>query len=321
MRFARGLQVGLQERLRQVYRADHRSYSHEILYLRDFIINAPSLRAIATALMVSEPSVDPAGWADEHFQWDEFALPATEAGRAKVAWWLMNGWADGEVDPTNTAHNISRESNFNAALAVATQVLVDPLIQYFQERLGTESDILYVLERYTRAVRWFDQAGLYEAYQSDTRRGEKLYDRHLRRFLFEQGIDNPFSQPESPTGKADIVTAGRDGGLDLVCEVKLFDGDNKDVAYLAQGVHQAFQYAQDHGRATAYLVIFNLTDQTLRLPDDDGIDWPPRLQVGNVTVYLVTVQAMPLGSASKQGKAKPRHITREQLVAEIHQER
>jgi hypothetical protein len=70
-----------------------------------------------------------------------------------------------------------------------------PLFDYLSERIGEDSSVLFLLERYVRRVEWFERERLHEAYAADTRQGEKVYDEDLRRFLFDQGINMPFSQP------------------------------------------------------------------------------------------------------------------------------
>jgi hypothetical protein len=42
------------------------------------------------------------------------------------------------------------------------------------------------------------------------------------------------------------------------------------------------------------LVIYNLSTKILHLPSDGGQkEWPPRIDMGGVTVFLVHVRALP----------------------------
>jgi hypothetical protein len=191
---------------------------------------------------------------------------------------------------------------------------VEPLIEYLQERLGSESDMLHLLERYRRRVLWFEQVRLFAKYQADTQHGEAVYDGDLRRFLFEQGIDYPYSQPVGPSGRVDIA-AEANSDDPLTCEVKLFDNDRYGAGYLARGVTQAVRYAEDYGKTDAHLVVFNLTQRPLQLPsDEDPEQWPPRLHVAGITIFLIVVQARPRPTASTAGQVQPIAIRREQLV-------
>ncbi len=312
MKYRESLQVKLQERYRLVAKTTYAAFARELSYFRDFIVRTPALRVIVEAIEQSEPDLDPKQWIEEKFQ-RGYDWPASEDGRAKIAWSLVKRWAAGE-DAFSMAVEITREDTDNDAIRAMVPLIVEPLVSYLQERLGTESDVLYLLERYRRRVELFERERLHKGYEADTARGEKLYDADLRRFLFDQGIDYPFSQPASASGLADIIS-GLEGDDPLVCEVKLFDGDSYGAAYLAKGFNQALQYAHDYGKTSAYLVIFNLSARALELPTDDATKgWPPRLQVSGVTVYIAAVRALPVPAASKQGKANPFVITRETLV-------
>jgi hypothetical protein len=314
MRYERDLQVKLQERYRRIFKADDSSFRHEVTYLRDFVQRSPALKAITDRIAADLPEVEADEWITTKFSFHEYSWPDAESGRAKVAWRLINRWVEGE-NPMNQSDAFSYQTNFNAILRDMTEKVIEPFVEYLQEQLGSASEVLYMLERFTRRLEAFDQDELYAKYELDTKRGEALYDRYLRRFLFDQGIDYPFSQPKSASGEADVVS-GLESDDPLVCEVKLYDPDKSyGVPYVAKGFQQAVSYAHDYGKNVAYLVIFNLADHGLQLPtDEETKPWPPRLHVEGVTVYMVVVHAKPRPSASKRGKSSPRVVRRDELV-------
>jgi hypothetical protein len=319
VRFQEGLQVRLQERYRRLSKSDFNSYDREVGYFRDWLLKQPALHAILGAIGRSEPGVDAPAWygsltgagslAGRGYEW-----PTSETGRAKLVWWMLNQIADGRIEADQASFHFSSHTNLNEMLRDLTDQAVEPLVEYLQERIGSESDMLHLLERYRRRVAWFEQDRLFAAYQRDTRHGEEIYDQDLRRFLFEQGIDYPFSQPVSPSGRVDV--AAETGSDDpLTCEVKLFDNGRYGPSYLAQGVAQVVRYAEDYGKTEAHLVIFNLSDRPLDLPTDDDLkQWPPRLHFAGVTAFLIVVQAGPRAKASKAGRSQPVTIRREQLI-------
>lgn len=104
----------------------------------------------------------------------------------------------------------------------------------------------------------------------------------------------------------------------LVCDVKSFDGDDRGVRYISEGVQQVLQYALDHGKTAAHLVVINLTDTDLEFPSD-GVagEWPPRLEVAGVTVFLVGVRGKPRPSASRQGRGRVVVVGRDDLLREV----
>lgn len=314
MRFQESLQVQLRTRYRRLYKSDHGSYASEVRYLRAWLEGQPALKAAVRAIERSEPSLDPDAWLEALERRGGVEYPDSETGRAKVVWRILVRIAEGKLQPHQVAWQFSGERNANDAVREFTDGAVEAFVEYLEQRLEAESDMLYVLERYRRRVLWFEQQRLWSGYQQDTARGEALYDDDLRQFLFEQGVDYPYSQPVSPSGRVDIM-AEADADDPLTCEVKLFNGESYGAAYLAKGVSQARRYAEDYGKTDAYLVVFNLAERPIDLPTDDtSKDWPPRLHVGDVTVFLVVVQARPLASASQSGRVEPIGISRDQLV-------
>lgn len=317
MRFREALQVRLQERYRRLYKSKMDSFDPNVRYFIEWADSVPALAAVLNSIERAEPDLDAEAWWNPgpHYGRD-VVWPTTEAGRAKVVLWVLRRIAEGNATGYMVAHNVTGEQNFDDGIRDFVSDAVEPVFEYLQERLSAESDMLYLLERYRRRVLWFEQARLWDAYSRDTLRGEKLYDEDLRRFLFEQGVDYPYSQPESPSGKVDVV-ANLETDDPLACEVKLFDGDNYGTAYLAKGFQQAIRYAEDYSHTSAHLVVFNLTDRPLTLPTDDSdAGWPPRLDVSGITVFMIVVQAAPRPKASKAGSPKHFVIKRTSLVSE-----
>ena len=296
--------------------ATHSAYAHEAALVCDWISSQPALRAILNELATAEPEVSLDDWEQTcaHYQGIVW-LTKTEAGRARLVWEWLNSVAGSDAPIHQRGMlRISSENNFNVMLREVTEGVVMPLFDYLTERVGTESSVLYHLERYVRRVEWFDRDDLHNRYLANTRQGEKVYDDHLRRFLFDQGLDMPFSQPKSASGLSDVI-----GDLDtddpLICEVKVFDADSRDKRSIASGVHQVVNYAQDYGKSAAYLVIINLSGRALELPTDGADkDWPPFIDLGGVRVHLLAVRALPTVSASKMGKARPVTVTRDDLI-------
>jgi hypothetical protein len=318
LKYQRDLQIRLQERYRRLYKANIGLYKDEALYLVSFIRDTPALRVLVENLERSEPELDPAQWVATHFGWNKADWPPTETGRAKVCWHLLQLWATDENGAAMFGHGLDPSDNSLASGArTATEAVVEPLIELLQEHIGEASDVLYLLERYVRRIEWFEQQELYRRFSADTARGESIYDTDLRAFLFDQGVDYPFSQPRSASGESDVV-ANLEGDDPLVCEVKLFDGARYSKAYIAQGVQQALTYAHDYGKVSAYLVIFNVSDKVVSLPSD-GLqgEWPPRIEAGVSTVFLVQVRALPQASASARGAAQVVTITKDELLRPV----
>jgi hypothetical protein len=187
-------------------------------------------------------------------------------------------------------------------------------MDFLDERVGDESSVLFLLERYVRMVEWFDRDDLDARFEADRANGEEVYNTNLHRFLFQEGGYITQAKARSASGEADLI-----GGLDtadpLICEGKLFDYRGK--SYIARGFHQVIKYAHDYGKSAAYLVIFNRTDRLVQFPDHRPAgSWPPFVETGRVRVHFVVVRALPpAATASKAGKATTVTITLEDVMS------
>jgi hypothetical protein len=322
VRYQQDLQVDLRERLRRLIVADPSDAVHEVSLTVNWIGQQPTLQALLAEAEAVEPGLDAGIFSTAIRQHQGFRWPSeTEAGRATLVWKLMQAMAAeyragaGSVQIVmNYGHGLTGESRFADMWRGFAQRILQPLFDYLTERVGAESSVLYVLERYVRRVEWFDRKELYDRAMVDPQKTEEVYDADLRRFLFTEGINMPFSQAKSASGLSDVVT-GLDTDDPLVCEIKVLDGVNRGKRHIASGVNQALQYASDYGKQVAYLVIVNLTGRPLALPTEgDSKDWPSWIGIAGVRIYLLTVRALPTVSASKQGKPTPIAISHSELV-------
>lgn len=316
MRVQQDLQVGLRERFRRCLTADFRTLGHETQLTRRWIAAQPQLVALLADAARVEPDLDLDHWVQAAGQGGLSWSSTTEEGRATLTWAMIKAVADDEnqdrVEITY-GQGISHSTNLNDRTREFVERIYAPLFDYLTEQVGTESSVIYALERFKRYVEWFVRNELFAAFQTDRQQGEAIYDSALRRFLFREGINMPFSQAQSASGLSDVLSE-LDTDDPLICEVKLF-GDGHAKSGIGRGVHQALLYAQDYSKSTAYLVVINLTGQPIEFPNDGAEkSWPPYVDVGGVRVYVVSIRALPTESASKVGKAKPTKITRADLT-------
>jgi hypothetical protein len=194
-----------------------------------------------------------------------------------------------------------------------TRLFVVPFCNYLVHQLESSSTMLSILLRYKRWAEWFEAGWLRDIYSA---RGEAGLDQDLRRFLFESGIDYPFSQPDSPGGRVDII-AGLETDDPLVLEVKIWDSDKGYKENRCRdGLRQAMDYATKYGKDKGYVVVFNLDTKPLVFVSPNNTDeWPPRIEHGNRTYYFIDVdvaeQSKPV---SKRDKGKLVEINKVQLA-------
>jgi hypothetical protein len=316
VRWDQDLQVKLRERYRRLYTATGGRIAHEIDLVVSWIASQPALRYILDEAQLTEKPPNPEEWVQESLQsrgmWD---WPTkTDAGRAVLVWTLLCHISESSQPIFQLLYPFATSTRFDDQAREFAEQVARPLFDYLGEKIGDSSSVLYALERYARQVEWFDQGRLYGEFQANSRQGEQVYDRHLREFLFHEGFNMPYSQLRSPSGQADVLS-GLDTDDPLACELKVFDGQGRNIAHLASGVTQAMQYACDHKTSVGQLVIVNLSTQPLQLPSDgpDGA-FPPYLDLPGVRVYVIQVRGLPRESASKQGKTDARIVERDQLA-------
>lgn len=321
MRYQQDLQVKLRQRFRKMMTASYGSASYEVRQVVEWIENQPALRAILADAALTEPDLD----LDAFHQGFErmrghLIWPArTEEGRATLVWDLMKRHAAADTAGRGDeltmyyGHGVGASERTQGAMwQMFVEQVIQPLIDFLDERVGDQSSVLFVLERYVHIVEWFDREQLHVEFEADTANGEEVYNRDLQRFLFQDGGYVTHAKARSASGEADLV-----GELDtddpLICEGKLFDRRGK--TYIARGVHQVIKYAHDYNKSLAYLVVFNMTDKLLQFPTDGPAGaWPPYVELAGVRVYFIGVRALPGPTASKAGKATTVTITRDDLT-------
>jgi len=317
MRWQQDLQVKLRNRYRSLYTADFHRIPREIDLVVAWISSQLALTYMLEEARLIEaiPTYD--DWISAQHGRGLWEWPTkTEAGRAVFIWDLLRHMSESDQEIVQFLSALSGESKYDSMTRDFTEQVARPLFDYLEEQIGDGSSVLYTLERYVRQVEWFDQKRLYDEFSVNTRQGEDVYDRHLREFLFREGFNMPYSQLRSPSGKSDVLS-GLEGDDPLICELKLYDGDNRDIAHLASGVTQALQYANDHGKSAAHLVVINLTTRPLQFPSDGPENAkPPYLDLPAARVYIIQVRGLPRESASKQGKTEPLIIRRTQLAGD-----
>lgn len=217
-------------------------------------------------------------------------------------------------------YNLIYEDGFNTGTYYETKNFIfenflRPIIFYLVDVLQESNSILYLLEKYKRRTEWFTGKEIYSNYIGLQYGYEDYLTEDLRLFLFDQGIDYPFSTPRSPSGDADVV-----GGIDtedpLVVEVKIYD-ESKEYRKnrIASGLTQIMQYTEDYGKHQGFLVIYNMDNALLNfeLPQDKKF-YPPMLTYNNRAYFFIIINLYKEESASKIGKAKVVTITTEDLM-------
>lgn len=311
------LQVKIRERYRHLMTAPFTSYEHEVRLVLQFLDTTPAIVSVLAQARAQSTGVSVEQWLNDCNESRGLQWPTeSNADRADLLYRFLQQLADPSANMSAYSIGFSMLSERNAqdAARSVTEKVIQPLFDYLGEQIGEDSNILYSLSRYVRQVEWFDRERLNEAYLANTQQGEAVYDRHLREFLFREGIDMPFSQAQGPSGTSDVI-AELHSEDPLVCEVKIYDGASHPRRNVGGGLNQVLQYAQDHAKHVGHLVIINRSESALNLPTESTTgERPGYITVDGIRVYLVSVRALPMPSASKRGKAAVVAITLDDLT-------
>uniref|UniRef100_UPI001FA79596 hypothetical protein n=1 Tax=Pontibacter vulgaris TaxID=2905679 RepID=UPI001FA79596 len=191
---------------------------------------------------------------------------------------------------------------------------IDPIVHYLHDSIEEKSFVLYLLEKYKKRTEWFKADILTKAYKEASANYEQLFEDDLRLFLFEQGIDYPFSTPKSRSGRADVV-----GMLDtqdpLVVEVKIYDSEKGyKKKRIIDGFKQIVEYTNNYNKTTGYLVVYNLDQIEIQIKTEaTDQQFPQRVLFNNKVYYIIFVNLTYDVSASKLGTQKVEVIQEAEL--------
>lgn len=194
----------------------------------------------------------------------------------------------------------------------------DPLFNCISDNLNSDNQILYLLTNYKKRTEWFTYKELLLKYSKvDNKQYEQIFEDDLRLFLFDNGIENPFSTPLNKSGRADII-----GQLEsedpLIAEVKIIHKERKyGKERILNGFNQVETYASEYNKQNGYLIIFNLDNKKIQFNLDDNHSEIPTLQYNNRTYYFVII-GLGEKTASNLGKLKPMEINIDELINKNH---
>ena len=320
MRHLLDLRVRLQQRRNRVHMTDAQHYETELQLFLQFLDSNTYLRALLCTLDTSEEA-DFEEWKDTAGGHCQVTFPPSESARAKLCLGILKECAydPQESAAINWATCFSHENNVNELINDLNDAVLDPFVNYLDDRIDGTGSVLYLLLRFKLKAEWFRKQELHQLYHDNTGSGEANLDLVLREVLFDGGVDFPFSQPVSPSGRADVVSLDNSDDP-LVLEVKVFDPDrSKDKSGLRQGFHQVLRYANDYQQTVGYLVVFNCSDNQLVWPSEDSShsEFPPRVVHDGKTFFLIAIDiGADRESASKERPSGRAMISRSELIGQ-----
>ena len=300
--------IRLQERTAELYSAPQATIGSRLRLFVDWLEVEPFFKATLAAL--PDPGLDGEQWLAQNLQRTGISFPEGETNIVGCCWLVVRHVSALDDPGTGTwsiGHNFDRSRSIAAGTRAFLEVFVDPILVWLKDRILVEDHILHSLQRYSREAAWFRRSELRDAYEADTQTGESTLDFDLRRHLFRDGIDFPFSQVRGPSGQPDIVVPDEDAEP-LPLEIKVYDPvRGRDDAWIRSGFVQAIEYAHDYGRADGYLAVFDTSDDGLAIAGDDPASHIPFIRSSGVTVFFVVI---PIGKPqAASGRRRTRRAT------------
>lgn len=316
MRLQNDMIARLEEWMGRIDRADYDQYPHKLQSLLQNIRKERLLSSLIDEACVQYPLTkeEVQERLNAHYQ-SLLGPPLDERENVSYCWHALNSLIEEHGVEFRDCHIFYREKD---RFGGRNDNLIRPIVHYLQDCLEKSGAVIYLLERYKSRTEWFLREALLRAYQATNGPNyEKILDDDLRLFLFDQGVDHPFSTPLSPTGRADIVGM-LDTGDPLVVEVKLVDKDREyGRERIRKGFNQALKYTNDYGKETGFVVVFNLDPVEINF--DFGDITPtttPFFTLNHKRFYFVVINLCDFSAASKHGKPQVLTVTKEYLIHE-----
>ncbi|MEU3497598.1 hypothetical protein ABZ747_29415 [Kitasatospora cineracea] len=304
------LHDGLARRYRTLTAARSKNIDNEMRYAADWIRKQPALMGLLQEARGTEEPPSLEEWLTECYQEHGVVWrTGTEEGRVALAWDFLTTIGPGQTEAAAIEIFLrSGEGNIDRLVNNLTTEVFSPLFEWLLERIQRTSSVIHTLRRYVHRVETYDRDALHALYLERTATGEELYNDDLQKRLFDDGDYVTYAKVRTASGEPDLI-GDVDSWDPIILDGKLYKVGK--VKYVANGVHQVYEYAVDHGQHTGYLVVFNLTDHILNI-DGDGPagTWPPYFEIAGVRIYVVVVRASPPETtASKRGPAKVTTLT------------
>jgi len=313
MYYTHDLRTNLQEWRNRLFKAPISQFGSQFLFFFKSIDNEPVLKGLIDEVsekfnINEEVAKD---WLDKY---DYEYLFDNEAKQAAY-FYHMSKYLVQKKGANKLLLISALSGNLEERKTEYVETFINPIVEYLHDKIDKSNSILYLLEKYKKRIEWFKRKELLDKYKAATKGYEQILEDDLRLFLFDQGIDYPFSTPKSYSGRADLI-----GLIDteepLIAEIKIYDsekGYRKERIF--SGISQIIKYANDYNKDCGYLVIFNIdSSEILFKLNEEQKRFPPRVVINNKTFYFITVNLHYDFTASKIGKTEVVQINEEELL-------
>lgn len=316
MYYNHNLRTNLQDWKNRLYRGTYKDFGNQLKYFFQFLENEKVIKGIIDESCLKYPLSDTQlkdfddkidhGMRIEHDNQENHA-----AFSYLFLKYLINIHTFKQMQHLSTF----RAKDFEGMKSMLIDEYISPIVYYLHDRLDKSNSILYLLEKYKKRSEWFKKADLNNSYRLAQSNYEQIFEDDLRLYLFDQGIDYPFSTPKSTSGRADIVS--EIDTLDpIVIEIKILDkSKNYGKNRIKDGFTQIVKYTTDYNKDQGYLVIYNMDNVEIVLKFAYLTkQFPPSITLNNKTYFFILINLNESKSASKIGQLESIEITESDLI-------
>lgn len=316
MYYNHNLRTNLQEWKGRLYKSTYEQFGHQLKYCVQNIEKNKLLFGLITHIVIKYiyKKEQLKEISDYDYGRPELSFE-NEVQHASYSYQMLKYYIE-ECESYNLhQYTIFHARDFETTKKNIIEELITPIFYYLHDQLDKSSSVIYLLEKYKRRTEWFTYNDLLSKYKSAIKNYEQIFEDDLRLFLFDQGIDYPFSTPKSTSGRGDII-----GSIEtndpLIVEIKILDKEKKyGKKRISDGFSQIIKYANDYNKDIGYLVIFNVDNIEIDfvLNEKNNI-FPPMVNFNNKTYFLIVINLHNGISASKIGTTEVLTINENELT-------
>lgn len=321
MYYGHNLRSNLQEWRNRLYKSNYENINNNYRFFIDRLKNTSVIQsilqnAIDSNLLTAEQIDEYHNHIFDYSSGGEISFQ-NEAHAAAVIYSLHLSFVEKKYEGRILCQTLGSGSRFSENLKGFLDNYIEPIVNFIHDKLDEANFILYLLEKYKKRTEWFLHKTLMEKYRIATQNYEQIFEDDLRLYLFDQGIDNPFSTPKSTSGRADIVGL-IDSKDPLILEIKIYDSEKGyKKNRIIEGFSQIVKYSNDYNKNVGYLVVFNVDNLEIEIRSEDSDkNFPTKILFNNKIYYLVFINLNFDISASKTGTLKVETITKDELTKE-----
>jgi hypothetical protein len=312
--YLRDFRYKLQKRIR---RLNGCSPSHFLFLAKQFCIfldSYPLLQGVISELVAQFP--DLTKYIDTIFS-GQGLVGATEEEDAAIGYGVFRRFAEQDKPLAFFTLGGSRVGTPSESLDEFRAHYLEPFYEYLDERIDDRSFVIWSLVRYKHFCEWFRRQKLFQLWENEKRRGERLLALDLYEYLYERGVDFHI-EPWSASGEVDMISS-QTSQVPLVADAKIFNPEsNHGVDYLKRAFRQIYLYLCDYNQSIGYLVIFNTSNKLLRFSLSVESQPLPRLAFNQKTIFFLTLDIFPHAeSASRRPATDAFEITEQAILGEI----